>query len=85
MQTSPLQSQTPSTRLSGVADNSLLEQQVRQLGEWFHNIDLFGIATAPSHFLGDFPNFILLFCLVVICGRRQRKGAYQGEGDYAGY
>ena len=56
MQTSPLQSQTPSTRLSGVADSSLLEQQVRQLGEWFHNIDLFGIATAPSHFLGDFPN-----------------------------
>ena len=25
-------------------------------GEWFHNIDLHGIKTAPNHFLGDFPN-----------------------------
>jgi tRNA (mo5U34)-methyltransferase len=56
MQTSPFQSQTSSTPLSGAADSRLLEQQVRELGDWFHNIDLFGIATAPSHFLGDFPN-----------------------------
>jgi tRNA (mo5U34)-methyltransferase len=25
------------------------------LGPWFHNIDLAGIATAPEHFLGDYP------------------------------
>lgn len=25
------------------------------LGEWFHNIDLHGVKTAPTHFLGDFP------------------------------
>jgi tRNA (mo5U34)-methyltransferase len=33
-----------------------LEHAVRQLGEWFHNIDLLGVHTAPEHFLGDFPN-----------------------------
>lgn len=26
------------------------------LGEWFHNIDLGGVQTAPNHFLGDYPN-----------------------------
>jgi tRNA (mo5U34)-methyltransferase len=25
------------------------------LGPWFHNIDLDGVATAPAHFLGDYP------------------------------
>ena len=26
------------------------------LGEWFHNIDLNGVQTAPNHFLNDYPN-----------------------------
>lgn len=26
-----------------------------ELGEWFHNIDLRGVKTAPDHFLGDYP------------------------------
>jgi tRNA (mo5U34)-methyltransferase len=26
------------------------------LGDWFHNLDLCGVRTAPDHFLGDFPN-----------------------------
>jgi tRNA (mo5U34)-methyltransferase len=26
------------------------------LGEWFHNIDLDGVPTAPNHFLNDYPN-----------------------------
>jgi tRNA (mo5U34)-methyltransferase len=26
------------------------------LGDWFHNIDLNGVATAPDHFLNDYPN-----------------------------
>jgi tRNA (mo5U34)-methyltransferase len=26
------------------------------LGEWFHNIDLDGVQTAPHHFLNDYPN-----------------------------
>lgn len=25
------------------------------LGQWFHNIDLHGVKTAPTHFLGDYP------------------------------
>lgn len=39
-----------------VPDRVALEEQVRGLGDWFHNLDLFGVATAPNHFLGDFPN-----------------------------
>ena len=35
---------------------TVLTKQVEQLGEWFHNIDLLGVTTAPRHFLGDFPN-----------------------------
>jgi tRNA (mo5U34)-methyltransferase len=30
-------------------------EQIRSLGEWFHNIDIAGVQTAPGHFLGDFP------------------------------
>ncbi|HEY0142111.1 MAG TPA: TIGR04290 family methyltransferase [Thermoanaerobaculia bacterium] len=33
-----------------------IEQRVRSLGQWFHNIDLHGVQTAPEHFLGDYPN-----------------------------
>src|SRR5437764_5389354 len=33
-----------------------IEQRVRSLGQWFHNIDLNGVQTAPDHFLGDYPN-----------------------------
>ncbi len=33
-----------------------IEQRVRSLGQWFHNIDLHGVQTAPDHFLGDYPN-----------------------------
>jgi tRNA (mo5U34)-methyltransferase len=32
-----------------------LEQRIRELGPWFHNMELEGIATAPDHFLGDYP------------------------------
>ena len=35
---------------------TVLAKQVEELGEWFHNIDLLGVPTAPGHFLGDFPN-----------------------------
>ncbi len=37
-------------------DREKLARQVHELGEWFHNLDLFGVKTAPNHFLGDFPN-----------------------------
>src|SRR5947207_4525807 len=36
-------------------DRAHVAEQVRGLGEWFHNIDLGGVETAPEHFLGDFP------------------------------
>jgi tRNA (mo5U34)-methyltransferase len=32
-----------------------LAARISQMGEWFHNIDLNGVPTAPEHFLGDFP------------------------------
>lgn len=32
-----------------------IRRRVRDLGEWFHNIDLRGVKTAPNHFLGDYP------------------------------
>jgi tRNA (mo5U34)-methyltransferase len=32
-----------------------IEQRVRELGEWFHNLDLRGVKTAPNHFLGNYP------------------------------
>ncbi|HZQ19536.1 MAG TPA: TIGR04290 family methyltransferase [Terriglobales bacterium] len=33
-----------------------LAQRISELGEWFHNLNLNGVPTAPHHFLGDFPN-----------------------------
>ena len=32
-----------------------IETRVHELGEWFHNINLHGVQTAPHHFLGDYP------------------------------
>ncbi|HLH08661.1 MAG TPA: TIGR04290 family methyltransferase [Terriglobales bacterium] len=32
-----------------------MARRIEQLGEWFHNLDLHGVKTAPNHFLGDFP------------------------------
>ncbi|HWF18632.1 MAG TPA: DUF1698 domain-containing protein, partial [Verrucomicrobiae bacterium] len=32
-----------------------IQQRVRELGRWFHNLDLDGVQTAPDHFLGDYP------------------------------
>jgi tRNA (mo5U34)-methyltransferase len=34
---------------------SQIGRRVRELGQWFHNIDLGGVQTAPDHFLGDYP------------------------------
>ena len=30
--------------------------RVEQLGPWFHNLELGGVRTAPTHFLGDYPS-----------------------------
>ena len=32
-----------------------LQRRIEALGDWFHNIDLMGVKTAPHHFLGDYP------------------------------
>src|SRR4051794_11321202 len=32
-----------------------IRQRVNELGEWFHNLDLQGVQTAPNHFLGNYP------------------------------
>lgn len=32
-----------------------VERRVRELGPWFHNMNLGGVQTAPEHFLGDYP------------------------------
>ncbi|GGB27527.1 methyltransferase, TIGR04290 family protein [Tistrella bauzanensis] len=34
-----------------------LRQRIEALGDWFHNMDLGGVQTAPDHFLGDYPAF----------------------------
>jgi tRNA (mo5U34)-methyltransferase len=33
-----------------------IRRRIDDLGQWFHNIDLKGVRTAPNHFLGDYPN-----------------------------
>jgi len=33
-----------------------IRRRVRALAPWFHNMNLNGIATAPDHFLGDYPS-----------------------------
>ncbi|MBV9506215.1 MAG: TIGR04290 family methyltransferase [Acidobacteriia bacterium] len=34
-----------------------IRQRIHELGQWFHNLNLCGIETAPDHFLGDYPSF----------------------------
>jgi tRNA (mo5U34)-methyltransferase len=38
-----------------VRDRAAIERRVAELGDWFHNMDLKGVHTAPRHFLGDYP------------------------------
>jgi len=55
MHTSQLHPHAPLATQPSVVEPGALEQQIRRLGDWFHNIDLNGVPTAPDHFLGDFP------------------------------
>jgi tRNA (mo5U34)-methyltransferase len=32
-----------------------IEQRIQHLGEWFQNLRLNGVQTAPNHYLGDYP------------------------------
>ena len=38
-----------------IGNQGEIARRVEELGEWFHNIDLKGVRTAPHHFLGDYP------------------------------
>ncbi len=40
---------------NGTMTREQIAARVRELGEWFHNMDLGGVQTAPHHFLGDYP------------------------------
>jgi tRNA (mo5U34)-methyltransferase len=44
-----------STTQHGGWTPGLIQERVRSLGTWFHNLDLQGVPTAPDHFLGDYP------------------------------
>jgi tRNA (mo5U34)-methyltransferase len=36
-------------------DLETLQEQIEALGPWFHNLRIHGVHTAPTHFLGDYP------------------------------
>lgn len=40
----------------GALSREEIRERIDALGPWFHNLDLNGVPTAPSHFLGDYPN-----------------------------
>jgi tRNA (mo5U34)-methyltransferase len=40
---------------TGALTREDIERRVAELGDWFHNLDLLGVRTAPHHFLGDYP------------------------------
>src|SRR4051812_41859926 len=44
-----------STNISEILDEAGIRRRLTTLGQWFHNLDLNGVPTAPDHFLGDFP------------------------------
>ena len=33
-----------------------IQRGIHERGNWFHNMNLGGVWTAPGHFLGDYPN-----------------------------
>jgi len=37
------------------SERGVLESRIAAIGPWFHNMTLRGVATAPDHFLGDYP------------------------------
>src|SRR4051794_2370849 len=34
----------------------MIQRRITELGDWFHNLQLGGVSTAPNHFLGDYPS-----------------------------
>jgi tRNA (mo5U34)-methyltransferase len=54
--TIPLIDKPQESSRTEAVDRDELRRQIDQLGDWFHNLNLCGVATAPNHFLGDFPS-----------------------------
>ena len=46
----------PLPTAAGLLSREQLERRIRELGPWFHDMDLAGVRTAPDHFLYDYPN-----------------------------
>ena len=42
--------------MSATLSKAQIQARAAALGDWFHNIDLAGVPTAPNHFLNDYPN-----------------------------
>src|SRR5688500_7965570 len=42
-------------RMQNQLETAEIQRRIEALGNWFHNIDLNGVKTAPNHFLGDYP------------------------------
>jgi tRNA (mo5U34)-methyltransferase len=55
---SPISEQVPDGLSTAAASpgTEQLAEQISALGDWFHNLNLHGVPTAPQHFLGDFPS-----------------------------
>jgi tRNA (mo5U34)-methyltransferase len=41
--------------MSAAVSAESLSERIAALGDWFHNLRLGGVETAPGHFLGDYP------------------------------
>jgi tRNA (mo5U34)-methyltransferase len=41
--------------LIATASAGEIQRRVQELGDWFQNLNLNGVQTAPQHFLGDYP------------------------------
>jgi tRNA (mo5U34)-methyltransferase len=39
-----------------MSEQDEIRHRIDDLGQWFHNMPLKGVWTAPGHFLGDYPN-----------------------------
>lgn len=48
---------SPSSAILSSSSREQLQKQIAEMGQWFHNLDLHGVKTAPDHFLGDYPAF----------------------------
>src|SRR5437016_13154905 len=51
----PLPISTDSVPPGPPTHEATLLRRIEELGDWFHNLNLHGVPTAPHHFLGDFP------------------------------